>query len=255
MISYLKLTTPIVNKPTKKIQFASKSKPPCKDKENIKPNDNANNNIQNIAPLQSQQRRSTNNHNNSHSAKTTKSKKRSSKDANIHSTMPNSKQAKSIKMNGHLLHSQQQRKTAKSISPPNITIHQTSLYQYSLSLQIKNAECELLKNENKELKARLEQLLPIEMEHKDSTQKIAHLEETLVDKIQRIGKLERKLESCGIDPIALQSPQFMNEDTQKSIIFWRARLFKAREKLNERREKQKEIMQGANYYMQQLNIN
>merc|ERR1712154_275481 len=156
-------------------------------------------------------------------------------------------------------HRNNQRKKSSSalnsLSPQTQSkTNQSKIDQYSLSLQIKNSECELLKNENKELKSQNIKLLQIEKEHKDCTQKIVHLEETLIGKIERIDKLERKLESCGIDPIALQSPQFMNEDTQKNIIFWRQRLFKARQKLNQRREKQQEIMRTANYYMQQLNI-
>merc|ERR1712087_38779 len=208
---------------------ASKSKESDKDKEKGK---------ENMKPNQS-------------SATVKNLKKRSTKDANI--SVTNSKQPKSQKRNektamsrphhpNNRNHRNNQRKKSSSalnsISPQTQNkTNQSKIDQYSLSLQIKNSECELLKNENKELKNSNNELRKIEKEHSRCTQKILHLNEESVQKTERISKLERKLESCGIDPIALESPQFMNEDTQKNIIFWRQRLYKAREKMNAKKAK------------------
>eukprot|EP00483_Globobulimina_turgida_P003270 UN03275 len=100
---------------------------------------------------------------------------------------------------------------SNSKSPPN----ENKIDQYSLSLQIKNSECEVLKNENKELKNANQELLDIQNEHQFCKEKILNLHKELTNKTDRILKLEHKLESVGIDPIALKSPQFMNQDIQK----------------------------------------
>jgi len=138
----------------------------------------------------------------------------------------------------------------KPLSPQ--TQQQPAIDQYSLSLQIKNSECESLKNEVKALKDRNNALLDFQREHQLFKRQILSLHEESKQKDDRILKLERKLESCGIDSIALRSPAFMNEDTQKKIIFWRERLSKASEKLNDRKLKRKQMVQTAQFHLGQM---
>ena len=133
--------------------------------------------------------------------------------------------------------------------------NQSTIDQYSLQLQIKNVECETLKNELREIKKENESLKLENEKHKYCSTEILRLQQIENKQSNRIIKLEHKLESCGIDPIALKSPQFMNQDVQKNIIFWRERLFKARQKLNDRKIKQQKILQTAKYYINQIAIN
>ena len=267
----LQLTTPNIPKPTKKIKFASKARNANtvnnkKEKENVKPKE------VHKKEMPSKVRTRQRVVNPSTSGKTAggvfKAPKPKPPANGINSKLPKTSSARP-NYGGNQMRSTRNHMKSKSNSsksslspssssqtqpPPSQTID-----QYSLSLQIKNSECESLKNESKELKERIKEmeernkaLKDVEREYQFCKRDILNLNEESRNKDDRISKLERKLESCGIDPVALQSPAFMNEDTQKHIIFWRERLFKAREKLNERKLKQRQMIETAQFHIKQM---
>ena len=275
------LTTPNTGKPTKKIKFASKSRTvqaanerllghKTRNKENVKPMDSIKKDNTTNASMKrgngttNQCRTRQRVPHPSASVNTAVSVFKAPKPKppavnGINSKLPKTAAARPNHGGNHhpnrsaRNHSKSKSNSSKSsLSPPTQTQQQPAIDQYSLSLQIKNAECESLKKENKELKEQNEALVDTEKEHQFCKRDILNLhEESRTDK-DRICKLERKLESCGIDSVALQSPAFMNEDTQKHIIFWRERLFKARERLNDRKLKQKEMIRTAQHYIEGL---
>jgi len=280
----LKLTTPNLAKPTKKIKFASKAKKTVqtaneqilgsktRGKENVKPKDKKDIIPPKVTAVPSatasmkrtrQRVRSGNASGsaNGGGAAFKAPKPKTTANGVINSKLPKTSMARS-NHNGNTAQSRSTRanhpksksnSNKSSLSPPSQSAQQQPVIdQYSLSLQIKNSECESLKNENKELKERNKALEDIEREHQFCKRDILNLHEASRTDKDRIAKLERKLESCGIDSIALKSPAFMNEDTQKHIVFWRERLFKARDKRNERKLKQKQMIQTAIHYIEQL---
>jgi len=136
---------------------------------------------------------------------------------------------------------------------------QSALDQYSLSLQMKNAECEQLKaqiskviSEKEQFESECARLKGADSEASRLSSEVRALQSAVIARDGRICELERKLESCGIDPIALASREFMDEDTQKHMLFWRQRLSNARQKLDARRKQQRENVATARYYLKQL---
>eukprot|EP01084_Bolivina_argentea_P083358 150920_1 len=123
-------TTPIMTKPTKKINYSSKTlmlhtRP---NKENMKPNPTKPRHQKN--KQQKSQNKSTQNH--------TIQQRKTSISRPMYNTyaQQNHNNNRNRTMNNN----------SRSTSPqPN----QNKIDQYSLSLQIKNSECEVLKNENK----------------------------------------------------------------------------------------------------------
>jgi len=282
----LQLTTPSTGRQTKKVKFASKSKTvqdankqllgQKKERETVKSKEINKKQISSKNTSISSKRHHNNNHNGDGNPTRTrqrvpnnvstseksvggvfKAPKPKAPTNGINSKLPKTSIARPNHNGnqGRLMrnHTKSKSNSSKSsLSPQDQSQQQPVIDQYSLSLQIKNSECESLKNENKELKERNKALVEMEKEHRFCKRDILNLHEETRLKDDRIGKLERKLESCGIDSIALQSPAFMNEDTQKHIIFWRERLCKARERMNDRKLKQKQMIETAQYYIKQL---